>query len=196
MAVRRIHIATLALGLVGVLGFTFVQGAAQPAPSGFAVGKAADKAKDSAPPVQVALPEPMPDLVLPPMPPAQGSKPEVAPVAAPALPPLPMVKPPAAAKPEPNDLDLKPIAPPAPAKPEPKPDVVIPVAPSEMPPAIVPSSIASNRVAPGLSIETIVPDAVPLGKDVTYEIVVRNTGPVPVSGVRVDEDVPAGGRYL
>jgi len=198
MAVRRIHIATLALGLVGVLGFTFVQGAAQPAPSGFAVGKAPDKTKDSAPPVHVALPEPMPDVVLPPMPPmspAQGSKSEVAPVAAPALPPLPAVKPPAPLKPEPSDLDLKPIGPAAPAKPEPKPDVMIPAAP-EMPPAIVPGGVASNRVAPGLSIETIVPDAVPLGKDVSYEIVVRNNGPVPVSGVRVDEDVPAGGRYL
>src|SRR5262245_29494223 len=150
MAVRRIHIATLALGLVGVLGFTFVQGAAQPAPSGFAVGKAADKANDSAPPVHVALPESMPDLVLPPMlptSPTQGSKSDVAPVAAPALPPLPMVTPPKPAKPEPSDIDLKPIAPPAPTKPEPKPDVMIPAAPQEMPPAIVPAGVPSNRVA-------------------------------------------------
>ena len=54
----------------------------------------------------------------------------------------------------------------------------------------------SNRVAPGVTIETIVPDAVPLGKDATYEIVVRNAGPVPVSGVKVEEEMPAGARYI
>ena len=45
-------------------------------------------------------------------------------------------------------------------------------------------------------LETVVPDAVPLGKDVSYEIVVKNAGSQSVSGVKVEDELPAGARYL
>ena len=41
---RRIHIAMLALGLVGGLGVTLTQTAAQPAPSSYGAPKAGAKA--------------------------------------------------------------------------------------------------------------------------------------------------------
>jgi uncharacterized repeat protein (TIGR01451 family) len=59
-----------------------------------------------------------------------------------------------------------------------------------------PGGSQSNRISPGLTIETVVPDAVPLGKEATYEIVVRNAGLVAVSGIRVEEELPQGARYL
>src|SRR5207248_1235427 len=40
------------------------------------------------------------------------------------------------------------------------------------------------------------PDAVMLGQPISYEIVVRNIGPVPVFQVRVEDELPAGARYL
>ena len=47
-----------------------------------------------------------------------------------------------------------------------------------------------------MTLETIVPDAVQLGKDISYEIVVKNTGSTAVTGVKVEEQLPAGARYL
>ena len=194
---RRIHIATLALGLVGVLGFTMVQGAAQTAPTEFGVRDDADKAKDIGPPAAAAIdivlpplpPPSVPDLVIPPKP----AKPE--PMSAPVLPPLPAVKPPTPVKTEAPTIDLKPVvSPPAPMS-EPKPEPPTPSAP-DMTPTITAAGVPGNRVAPGVTIETIVPDAIPLGKDATYEIVVRNAGPVPVTGVRIEEEVPVGARYI
>src|SRR4051812_8398385 len=75
---RRIHLGTLALGLVAVLGITIVQAAAEPAkspyggrkgndpvvvPTEFAIPKLPDKPGDKLP---ERPPEPMPDIVLPP----------------------------------------------------------------------------------------------------------------------------------
>ena len=219
---RRIHIALMALGLVGVLGVTIAQTAAQPAPIGFggvkapvtgptvpalppAVGSAADimpPPPDRGP--EINLPPTLPDVALPP--------------AAPALP---------AAKPEPSAdgklpppaADGKPPAPVGPAKPVDGPPPVIKTGMPEParaevakptfadPTPIVPPAVAATpaaatgpaapqRANPNVVLETVVPDAVPLGKDVSYEIVVRNTGPIPVTGVKVEDDLPAGARYV
>ena len=40
-------------------------------------------------------------------------------------------------------------------------------------------------------IEAVAPDAVGVGLPLTYELVVRNTGPAAVTGVRVEEELPA-----
>ncbi|MEZ6143708.1 MAG: hypothetical protein R3B84_24350 [Zavarzinella sp.] len=55
---------------------------------------------------------------------------------------------------------------------------------------------ADNRVTPTIAIETLGPDAVPQGKDLSYLIVVKNIGPIPVSDVRVEEQISQGNRYL
>jgi uncharacterized repeat protein (TIGR01451 family) len=213
LAVKRIHFAMLALGLVGVMGFTIVQGAAQPAPSPYNSRKGNDpvvvptdfatpkSGGDKASPPTLP-PAPMPDIVLPPMPPLPTtdapSKPDLKP--APihlendlklpgVLPPTSKHKP-AVDAPE---IEMKPvIAPPAP-KPEPVPtDVKPPVITSPS----FPGGALSNRVAPSVTIETTVPESVPLGKDISYEIIVRNTGLVAVSGVKVEEEIPQGARYM
>lgn len=205
MAVKRIHFAMMALGLVGLLSFAIVQVAAQPAPSPYGGRKgkdavvptefaspAKDKDKDALLPIP---PMPAGDITLPPTP---GDSPKPQPKVKPAdkpdmivVPPMlpSSTKPPAI--PEPLELDLKPVAPPAP-KPEIKTEVKPPVIMSPN----FPTGSTSNRVSPGLTLETIVPDAVPLGNDATYEIVVRNAGLTPVTGVRVEEELPQGARYL
>jgi uncharacterized repeat protein (TIGR01451 family) len=212
MPVRRIQIATLALGLVGVFGFTMVQVAAQSAPTTFG-----DK-KNGGP---VLPPIPMSgatDIVLPPVTPvsapsADSAKPDVAP---PVM--APVIGPPTDSKPTLPDLpapgiDLKPedpgpvVAPPKPGtKPTATDRFASPEPNSGMPPAVSPpvappetsagAGVPCNRVSPGVSIETVVPDAVPLGRDASYEIVVRNNGPIPVTGVKVEEELPAGAKYM
>lgn len=88
---------------------------------------------------------------------------------------------------EPSGIDLKPVAPATPVKT----DVGLPSSSGN-------SSVAvpGNRITPSVSIETITPDPVALGKDASYEILVRNTGTVPVTGVKVEEEMPSGSRYL
>jgi len=197
MAVRRIHIVMLALGLFGVLGFTIVHGAAQPAPTPFGADQDSDKAKKTGP--DLALP-PMPpvagpDLVIPPKPVPDVPKPDVPPMPALVIPAVPTVTPPTPVTPDDAAIDLKPVLPPKTTKPESKPELPTPAGPESSPP-ITPAGVPSNRVSPGLTIETVVPDAVPLGKEINYEIVVRNAGPVPVSGVRVEDEVPVGSKYI
>src|SRR6476619_3885342 len=93
---RRIHIAMLALGLVGVLGVTLAQTAAQPAPAGGV------KAPVSGPaiPVIPAASGAIPDIVLPPADrgPEINLPPTLPDVVMPPLaaPPLPPAKPQAA----------------------------------------------------------------------------------------------------
>jgi uncharacterized repeat protein (TIGR01451 family) len=198
MAVRRIHIAMLALGLVGLTGVTLVQGAAQPAPASgadpvvlpsqvsFPAGPALAKGKEHS--------KPIPDVVIPPAPPKPGDK------ADPAKPDsliLPVPVEPPDSRPLPPDepgIDLNPpsLPPPAGARPDAKPATPAPLSP----PSLALSGVPSNRVSPNITLETVVPDAIGLGKDATYEIVVRNAGAVPVAGVRVEEEMPAGTRYL
>src|SRR6185436_3427692 len=110
MAVRRIHIVMLALGLFGVLGFTIVNGAAQPAPTPFGADQDSDKAKKTGP--DLALP-PIPpaagpDLVIPPKPVPDVPKPDVAPMPTLVIPPVPTVTPPTPVNSDDAAIDLKP----------------------------------------------------------------------------------------
>jgi len=191
MAVRRIHIAMLALGLVGVTGVTLVQGAAQPAPgkepepvilpvtTSFPTSPAQVKDKDADKDSEIVLP------ALPP--PKTDDKPAPAKPDPAVLTIPPPASPSAPKMPEPPGIELKPATPPVP---ESKPETMAVAIPATS------SGVPSNRVSPSVTLETVVPDAVGLGKDATYEIVVRNAGPVPVAGVRVEEEMPAGTRYL
>lgn len=168
-----------------------------PLPPGPAVGT---------PTVQpVAAPEvklPGPDLKLPAAPGAdvQPSLPEVRPPVSAAKPAAPAVEMKPAAGPPPvikNHLPdaPKPAAKPAFAEPTPIAPPVVTPAPAPAAPAGVPAA-GPNRAVPNVVLETVVPDAVPLGKDVSYEIVVKNAGPIPVTGVKVEEQLPVGARYL
>lgn len=204
---RRIHFAMLALGLVGVMGFTIVQGAAQPAPTPYGARKGGDPIvvptdfatpkpgdKNGAPTLP---PAPMPEIVIPPMPSSPNAdlppKPELKPIPMPLeklTSPLPSI--PKVDQADAPEIEMKPVMPPV-QKPEP--------AHSEVKAPIItspgfPGGAQSNRVAPSVTIETTVPEAVPLGKDITYEIVVRNTGLTAVTGVKVEEEIPQGARYL
>ena len=256
---RRIHIAMLALGLVGVLGVTLSQTAAQPVPAGGV------KAPVTGPTVPVLPPTPgptggLPDIVVPPadkgpeiklpptlpevaLPPAAGGPEVPLPVGSPPTVAPPVVTPPATrfagSSMRPGEWDVSgqhaadpvtkpsaPALPPAPttdvkppvistrpvdgpppviktglpeAKPEAKKPAFADPAPIAAPavtPTSAPAAPALKRANPNIILETVVPDAVPLGKDVSYEIVVKNAGSLPVSGVRVEEELPAGARYL
>jgi len=216
---RKIHLVMLALGLVGMLGFTIVQVSAQPSPSpyggrkdkeptvvpsDFAVPAVGGESKDMTPPGPaldlVLPPTPMPTPTVPgpsiDLPPKLEVKPVVektTPDEAVVLPPSspPMLKLPGVEIPE---IELKAAAMPEPVKTE----VKTSSAPVTMPVIHTgfPGSPTTNRVSPNVTIETVVPDAVPLGKDASYEIVVRNAGLVPVTGLKVEEELPQGARYL
>jgi uncharacterized repeat protein (TIGR01451 family) len=190
------QIATLALGLFGVLGFAMVQVSAQPTLSPVAPAKSSGdlivippRLPGSSPAAPMAAPAS--DIVLPPLPPPAGPardlpKEEV--VAQPVMPPV--------STPKPEVTIPKRSAGPARATGAEKFASVEP-APDLAPPAAVPAAVAgSNRITPGVSLETVVPDAVLLGKDINYEIVIRNNGTVPVSGVKIEDEMPAGSRYL
>jgi uncharacterized repeat protein (TIGR01451 family) len=187
----------VALGLVGVLGVTIAQTAAQPAPASGVkapitgpavppIPPAAATATDIMPPPpdhgpEINLPPTVADVAMPPVAPALPSaKPHAAP---PVSGPQPLIKTgtPDQVKPEitkPAFADPTPITPPA------------------VSPAPPPAPPAPPRANPNVVLETVVPDAVPLGQDVSYEIVVKNAGPHPVTGVKVEEELPSGARYL
>jgi uncharacterized repeat protein (TIGR01451 family) len=201
MAMRRIHLAALVLGLIGVLGFTIVQAGAEPAKTPYGAKKGSDSVVM---PTDFAVPKltdkdvnPASDIVLPPAPPTTGPSLDLPkpPAVTPDAPlKLPMeaglpVLPPKISPPAPDELELKAV--PTPPKPEVKPAVE-----SVSPPPLITTGNASNKVSPGITLETIVPDAVPMGQDATYEILVRNAGLTPVSGVKVEEELPAGARYI
>jgi uncharacterized repeat protein (TIGR01451 family) len=198
----------VALGLVGVLGVTIAQTAAQPAPTS---GIKAPITGPAVPPIPAAaaadvLPPPPdrgPEINLPP------TLPEV--TMPPVGPALPLAKPQAA-----PTLDIKPPAPMNEIKPvsfppsvmkigtpnTTKPEIAKPAFADPTPivsPAVSPTSNslpAPPRANPNIVLETVVPDAVPLGKDISYEIVVKNAGTHAVTGVKVEEELPQGARYL
>ena len=256
MAVRRIYVCILVLGIAGIFGFGVMRSIAQtdaPAlnpeqlkPSDFSYPKvsapAADRDNDHYPPAKAPaliadaaepnvrpvlepMKSPEPAAIVPPpfVEPAiepkvtpQPEKPVPTTSAAPEIPLLPPV-----IEPEPlvRQKDAAPavtpkvesVAPPvvapkiepvAPAveavKPAPsKPETPMMLPPIETAPTSSPAkSSAANRVMPAVSIETIAPESVPYGQPVTYEIVVKNQGPLAVSHVRVDEEMGPGTKFI
>src|SRR5262249_53541062 len=54
----------------------------------------------------------------------------------------------------------------------------------------------SAQSQPAVSVEMIGPETASVGLPVSYEIVVRNRGQVPVAYVKVDDELPQAFRYL
>ena len=132
-------------------------------------------------------------------------------------PPAPAVPPPGGLMPAPSGL---PTAPPtggpaplpslpttpaaeAPALPPPS-VTLIPGTPNTPPPAATPAPVAAapagpalpGRAAPSVLIEAVCPETVGYGQEFVYKLVVRNVGTAAVGGVRVEDEVPPGARYV
>jgi uncharacterized repeat protein (TIGR01451 family) len=53
-----------------------------------------------------------------------------------------------------------------------------------------------GRVSQNVTIETICPETVVFGQEFRYELIVRNAGNAAVAGVRVEDELPAGAKYI
>ena len=77
-------------------------------------------------------------------------------------------------------------------------------APGSKSPAIVATPPLTNlapgvlpaRTSPAVTIEAVCPETVAFGQEFTYKLIVRNTGTAAVSGLRVDDELPAGSKYV
>jgi len=127
-----------------------------------------------------------------PVPPAPGG------VAPPVLPP---------AIPAPPAFPTTPVAPPSGVPSLPTPPLVTPSLPGPgstlpaVPPA--PSGFGTptpaalpSRVSQTVSVEAVCPESVVFNTDCRYEIVVRNASNVAVQNVRVEDEIPAGAKYV
>src|SRR4029079_7354543 len=54
----------------------------------------------------------------------------------------------------------------------------------------------SAKMTQNVTIEAVCPETVVFGAEFRYELIVRNTGTSSVAGVRVDDDIPAGTKYI
>jgi uncharacterized repeat protein (TIGR01451 family) len=150
-------------------------------------------------PVGVAAP------ALPPLPPSPGlpAVPNI-----PAVPTTPVPLPPSVSgKAEPS----LPAAPPLPAvSTPPSPFPVVPSVPQStvLPPNVpatpstapatrtLPTGLMPGRTTPSVTIEAVCPETVVFGQELAYKLIVRNTGTSAVAGVRVDDELPSGSRYV
>jgi uncharacterized repeat protein (TIGR01451 family) len=127
------------------------------------------------------------------------------------FPPLPVPPAPSGVIPPPAFPGPESIPPlPAPPVPTPKPFPVppAPVVPSAPPtvPSAVPGALpvtpgATSGILPGkvnqqVTVEAVCPDSVVYNTEFRYELVVHNTGNVAVQNVRVEDEIPAGVRYV
>jgi uncharacterized repeat protein (TIGR01451 family) len=99
-------------------------------------------------------------------------------------------------------------APPAPSPFPAAPNVPnTPSIPATTPPAASPATTPATtanlapgvlpaRTSPNVTIEAVCPETVAFGQDFAYKLVVRNTGTSAVSGLRVDDELPAGAKYV
>lgn len=62
----------------------------------------------------------------------------------------------------------------------------------------VPASVGAlpGKVTQTVTLEAICPESVVFGSEFRYELIVKNSGTAPVNGVRVEDDVPAGAKYI
>ncbi len=138
---------------------------------------------------------------LPKIPPVVGSgtatPPAFLPLPSPALPdtklPLPMVT---AERPAVMAPTVTPVSP---AGLQPAPLTIPSLTP--IPGIAAPSSIPlagalASKVSPNVSVEFEAPETVGVGQSLTYALVVRNTGTVGVSSVRVEEELPTGATFV
>ena len=133
------------------------------------------------PPVVPALPPGVTPVPVPPVPDGRPVTPAI-----PSVPAVPVPPPTTGGSGPPS------VLPPLPTN-EPRP------APTNTPttPARPTAAAASpTKVSQNVSIEAVCPESVVYGQEFRYELVVRNGGSTPVAGVRVEDDVPAGTKYM
>jgi uncharacterized repeat protein (TIGR01451 family) len=156
--------------------------------------------KFSPPPAPVR-PSPGPAPFVP-VPPPSGLVPPSAPAVPPGVPAAPSgvapstpVAPPATTpKPFPVPTAVGPLTPP-PAAP-PAPSGVAPAAPPGPAMSAAPGAPLPGRIAQSVTLEAVCPDSVVFNTECEYQIVVRNAGNVAVQSVRVEDELPAGCRYV
>lgn len=130
-------------------------------------------------PGDAKAPTPVPYVPVPPAP--GGVVPPGGPVAPPAFPP---VTPPSA---NPNPKPLPPL---------PGGALVPPATAPAVPSTAATGGALPSRVAQSVSIEAVCPESVVFNTEAEYSIVVRNAGNVAVQNVRVEDELPAGCRYV
>lgn len=143
------------------------------------------------PPLPLPPPSVVPEVGNSPAAPVEETGPTTASSPPGVAPPLPVLPP---------TMPLSP-APPAPAMTDPR---LLPMPNSDSvvsPGAGMSRSVSVGgplpaRVNPAVSVEAICPETVVYGNEFRYELVVRNTGSVAVAGVRVEDELPAGAKYL
>ena len=150
---------------------------------------------------------PPPALGGPAVPPAPGGTP-LAPSAPPFVPVPPApggIAPPGAVAPPtvPPGLPAFPSTPIAPpgggTKPIPAPGIVPLVPPGPSVPSVSAAPTGAplpSRVSQSVTIDAVCPESVVFNSEWRYEIVIRNSGNVVVQNVRVEDDIPAGARYV
>ena len=134
---------------------------------------------------------PDPKPAVPPVPPAPapgGGSPIILPVppSVPAAPTglAPLAIPPGNTPPTVNPIPAAPAAPPAPG------------AAATAPPVTATPTLLPGRTNPSVVVEAVCPETVVFGQEFTYKLIVRNTGTAAVSYVRVEDEIPAGARYV
>jgi uncharacterized repeat protein (TIGR01451 family) len=124
-------------------------------------------------------------------PPAAGSGPLV------PVPPLPGAGGPAPIGPLGPSTPVPPIPPVGgPAIPIPGGDN--PVAPpaTNVRPAAPASASLPAKITQMVTLEAVCPETVVYGGEFKYDLIVKNAGSVPVSGVRIEDELPAGAKYV
>lgn len=54
----------------------------------------------------------------------------------------------------------------------------------------------SSRNTPNLTLEAVAPESIGVGQNLSYELVVRNSGTTPVAAVRLEEEIPPGTKLV
>ncbi|MBA4062846.1 MAG: hypothetical protein C0501_03905 [Isosphaera sp.] len=126
----------------------------------------------------------------------------------PKLPPTPPVDPPAGVPglpapfpgPAPESTNPRPLVPVPPAGGGVIPPPVVTPVPGDtaVSPGAVPAPAAAlpGKVTHAVTLEAVCPESVVFGEEVRYELVVRNGGTAAVVGVRVEDEVPPGAKYV
>lgn len=162
----------------------------------------------SLPPPSVSVEPNGSDPKIPQVPPATGGPtPLPLPPTGPANPPPPLVPVPPAGPPAGTGVPAIPL-PPAGTNPvgaSPAPIVVPPPAVGDtgLPPGSVPvrplintTAALPTRTIQNVTLEAVCPETIVFGQEFRYELIVRNTGTALVAGVRIEDEVPLGAKYV
>lgn len=144
-----------------------------------------------------AAPLAAPPAVTPPVMALPTAVPAPGPVGLPLTPPKISVE---SSIPEPK----VPAAPPTPKPPAPPALSTAPVPTTPAPLAAVPNPAPTSfplgnltaKNTPTVVLEAIAPETVSVNQPLTYELVVKNTGAAGVANVRIDDELPAGAKFL